>query len=145
MTGMVIDTERVDDVSLLIRQQEAMVIPQVLDKVIVPHGNHEGLSVGWLTTVWLAYILSEADHRMCEVEPWVAHRQETLAALLPQPIGEKDFTDDRLADILRYLSDENAWEEVEARLGRRLIGVHNLGPDAVRLDSTEAAVYHDPE
>jgi len=145
MTEVNIDTERVDDVPLLIGQQQAMGVPQVLDEVIVTHGNHEGLSVGWLTTIWLAYILSEADHRMCEVEPWAASRQETLSALLSQPMGEKDFTDDRLADILRYLGDDEVWEAVETRLGKRLIRVYALKPDTVRLDSTAAAVYHDPE
>jgi hypothetical protein len=50
-----IHTERVDDVPLLVRQQQAMGIPQVLDAVIKPHGNREGLSVGWLTVCWLAY------------------------------------------------------------------------------------------
>jgi transposase len=145
MAEVNIDTERVDDMPLLIRQQQVMGIPRVLDEVIVPHGNHEGLSVGWLTAAWLAFILSEADHRMCEVEPWAADRQEILSALLSQPIGEKDFTDDRLADILRYLSDDEVWEEVEARLGRRLIRVYDLSPATVRLDSTTAAVHHDPE
>jgi transposase len=145
MTEVNIDTERVDDVPLLIGQQQAMGVPQVLDEVIVTHGNHEGLSVGWLTAIWLAYILSEADHRMCEVEPWAASRQETLSALLSQPMGEKDFTDDRLADILRYLGDDEVWEAVETRLGKRLIRVYALKPDTVRLDSTAAAVYHDPE
>jgi transposase len=145
MAEVRIDTERVDDVPLLIRQQEAMGIPQVLDAVINPHGNRQGLSVGWLTASWLAYILSEADHRMCEVEPWAVDRKETLSALLPQPIGEKDCTDDRLADILRCLSDDDVWEEVETRLSKRLIRIYSLEPDTVRLDSTTAAVYHDPE
>jgi transposase len=145
MAEVKVDTERVDDVPLLIRQQQAMGIPEVLDAVITPHGNRQGLSVGWLTVSWLAYILSEADHRMCEVEPWAAERQGTLSALLPQSVGEKDFTDDRLADILRHLSDDEVWEEVETRLGQHLIRVYSLEPDHVRLDSTTAAVYHDPE
>jgi transposase len=145
MAEVRIDTERVDDVPLLIRQQQAMGIPQVLDTVVTPHGNRQGLSVGWLTASWLAFILSEADHRMCEVEPWAAERQEALSALLPQLMREQDFSDDRLADILRYLSDDDAWEEVETRLGQRLIRVYSLEPDLVRLDSTTAAVYHDPE
>lgn len=140
-----IDTERVDDVPLLVHQQQVMGIPQVLDAVIKPHGNRQGLSVGWLTASWLAYILSEADHRMCEVEPWATDRMEMLSALLPQSVGEKDFADDRLADILRFLNDDDVWEDVETRLGRRLIRVYSLKPDHVRLDSTAAAVYHDPE
>ena len=51
----------------------------------------------------------------------------------------------RLADVLRYLSDDGLWEEVGARLGRRLIVVYDLGREAVRLDSAAVAVYHDPE
>jgi len=145
MTEVHIYTEPVDDVPLLIRQQQRMGIPQILDAVIKPHGNWQGLSIGWLTTGWLAYILSEADHRMCEVEPWAADRQETLSALLSQPVGEKDFTDDRLAAVLRYLSDDEAWEEIETRLGSHQIRVYDLRPKCVRLDSTAVAVYHDPE
>ena len=145
MTEVHIDTERVDDVPVLIHEQRMMGIPQVLDEVIKPHGNWQGLSVGWLTAGWLAYILSEADHRMCKVEPWAAKRLETLSALFSEPIEEKDFTDDRLAAILRFLSDDTVWEEVETRLGQRLIRTYALKSDHVRLDSTAAAVYHDPE
>jgi hypothetical protein len=96
MTEVHIDTERVDDIPVLIQKQRLMGIPQVLDEVIQPHGNWQGLSVGSLTSAWLAYILSEADHRMCEVEPWAAKRLETLSALLSEAVGEKDFTDDAI-------------------------------------------------
>jgi transposase len=145
MAEVDIDTERVDDIPVLIHKQRMMGIPQVLDEVIRPHGNWQGLSVGSLTAVWLAYILSEADHRMCKVEPWATKRLETLSALFSGIVGEKDFTDDRLATILRFLSDDTVWEEIETRLGQRLIRVYALKSDHVRLDSTAAAVYHDPE
>ena len=143
MAEVEIRTERIDDVPLLVHQQRKMGIPEVLDEVIHPHGNREGLSVGWLTTIWLSYILSEADHRMSEVEPWAERRIETLSALLPEPVGVKDFTDDRLADVLRWLSDNEIWEAVEAQLGQRLVRVYDLKRGPVRLDSTTAAVYHD--
>ncbi|MDQ7030455.1 MAG: IS1634 family transposase [Ardenticatenia bacterium] len=145
MAEIEIRTERVDDIPLLIHKQQKMGIPDVLNEVIQPHGNREGLSVGWLTTAWLSYILSEADHRMSEVEPWAEDHLQTLQALLPEPVGVKDFTDDRLADVLRYLSDDETWEEVEAQLSRRLIRVYNLHREPVRLDSTTVAVYHDEE
>ncbi len=93
----------------------------------------------------LSYILSEADHRMSEVEPWAEKQIQTLSALLPEPVGVKDFTDDRLADVVCRLSDDETWEEVETRLGQRLIRVYDLKPGPVRLDSTTAAVYHDTE
>jgi len=145
MAGVDIHTERIDDVPLLMHQQRKMGIPDVLNEAIHPHGNRGGLSVGWLTTTWLSYVLSEADHRMSEVEPWAAGQIETLAALLPEPVGVKDFTDDRLADVLRWLSDDETWQEVETRLGQHLIRVYDLKREPVRVDSTTAAVYHDTE
>ncbi len=33
-----------------------------------PHGNWEGMSLGWTIAVWLAHILSEGDHRMNQMQ-----------------------------------------------------------------------------
>lgn len=145
MAEVEIHTERIDDMPLLMQQQRKMGIPEVLDAVIHPHGNREGLSVGWLTTTWLSYIVSQADHRMSEVESWAEGQMVSLTALLPEPVGVKDFTDDRLANVLRWLSDDEAWEEVETQLGQRLIRVYDLKREPIRLDSTTASVYHDTE
>ena len=145
MTGAEIKTERIDDIPLLIEQQREMGIPGVLDNVIDPHGNRQGLSVGWLTTVWLSYIVSESDHRMSEVESWVEGQIGSLTGMIPERIGVKDFTDDRLSDVLRMLSVDEVWEEIESQLGRHLVRVYDLGSDRVRMDSTSAAVYHDEE
>lgn len=145
MDEVCIVTERIDDIPLLLHQQFQMGIPEVLDSVIDPHGNRQGLSVGTLTSVWLSYILSEADHRMVEVEPWAAGRLDILSGSLDQPVDVKDFTDDRLADILRLLSDDTIWEEVETKLGQRLIRVYELKGGPIRLDSTTASVHHETE
>ncbi len=145
MAEVKIQTERIDDIPLLIHQQQKMGIPEVLDSVIHSHGNRRGLSVGWLITAWQSYILSEADHRMSEVESWAAKRMETLSALLSPSLRLKDFTDDRLADALRWLSDDECWEEIEQELGARLVRVYDLRRSRVRLDSTTVAVYHGAE
>jgi len=145
MAEVEIHTERVDDVPLLVHKQRQMGIPAVMDEVFQPHGNRQGLSLGWLTCLWLSFVLSEADHRMVEVEPWAARQRQTLSYLSPQPVSEKDFTDDRLADVLRALSQDQAWQEVETRLGQRLVRVYNLKRESVRLDSTTVAVYHNEE
>jgi hypothetical protein len=42
-----IQTERVDDIPLLIGQQVAMGLPTLIDAVIEGHGNRGGLSIGW--------------------------------------------------------------------------------------------------
>jgi len=41
------------------------------------------LSIGWLTTAWLTYIVSESDHRMVEVETWADKHIQTLSAMIP--------------------------------------------------------------
>ena len=138
-------TERIDDIPLLVSQQQKMGIPEILDRVIQPHGNRQGLSVGWLTTVWLSYIVSEGDHRMVEVEGWVKDHQKSLSHLLCHPFRVKDFTDDRLADVLGILSQDTVWDEVEVELGQHLIRVYDLKKDRIRLDSTTVSVYHDDE
>ena len=110
MAELTIHTERIDDIPLLLEQQVKMGIPQVIDAVISPHGNRQGLSVGELTTSWISYILSEADHRMVFVEPWAEQHIETFKGMLGKSVGVKDFTDDRLADVLCFFSDDDVWE-----------------------------------
>ncbi len=145
MTGVDIHTERIDDVPLLLNFLQQMGVQEILDSLIDAHGNRQGLSVGWLTSCWLSYIVSESDHRMSEVESWAEAQLETLSRLIPQAVKVKDFTDDRLADVLVFLSDDKLWEEVERKLSERLIVVHNLERSPVRVDSTTACVYHDCE
>lgn len=145
MTEVTIHTECVDDIPLLFGFLQQMGIQETLDDSVDPHGNRKGLSVGWLTTAWLSYIVSESDHRMIEVEPWAEEHMETLSAMIPQAVDVKDFTDDRLADVLEWLSRDNVWEGVEDHLSQHLIQVYDLHQEPIRLDSTTASVYHDTE
>jgi transposase len=82
---------------------------------------------------------------MVEVEPWADKHIETLSALIPQAVDVKDFTDDRLADLLEWFGKDIVWEEVENHLSQRLVQVYDLGQEPIRLDSTTASVYHDME
>ena len=140
-----IETERVDDVPLLLAQQVGMGIPDVLNQIASPHGNRRGLSVGWLAASWLSYIVSRADHRLSEVEPWAGACLSLLSRVIPEPVCRKDFTDDRLADLLRWLAEDEVWATVEREVGTRLVGVYQLDRRLVRLDSTSVSVYHDAE
>ena len=150
MTELNIQTERVDDIPILFGFLKQMGIQDTIDKIVNSHGNHQGLSIGWLTTAWLTYIVSESDHRMVEVETWADKHIQTLSAMIQQPLNVKDFTDDRLADVLQWFSKDNIWEEIENHLCQRLISVYDLqnepkGLPKIRLDSTTASVYHDTE
>lgn len=144
-TEVEIQTERIDDIPLLIQQQQAMGIAAIIDQIIRPNGNRQGLSVGWTVVGWISFILSESDHRMSYVEPWAERHMQTLQALLPGEVVARDFNDDRLGDVLRYLSDDEQWASIEQEVGRHLVSVYALPTERVRMDSTSASLYHETE
>src|SRR5215207_2616176 len=142
MTEMLtVTTERVDDIPLLLAHMRRMDLPQLLDSHFLVHGNRHGLSFGWTATIWLAHILSQADHRMNQVQPWVGHHLDTLRISSGQPVQVLDLTDDRLADGLRILSDDSYWTTFERGLTSTLLRVYDLRPTRVRVDSTTASGY----
>ncbi len=138
---LTITTERVDDLPLLLAQMQRMGLARLLDAHFPTHGNREGLSLGVVTTIWLTHILSQADHRMNRVQPWAERRLETLRGCSDAPLEVRDLGDDRLADVLRHLSDDERGRAFEGELTGQLVRVYDLHADCVRLDSTTASSY----
>src|SRR6266704_4804616 len=136
-----VTTERVDDLPLLLSHSDKMGVPELLDEYFKPHGNWEGMSLGWTTAIWLTHIVSEGDHRMNQVQGWVAHRVQTLSIGTGQEGSERGLRDDRLALVLDALSDEQKWQQFETALNRQLIRVYDLKPRRVRVDSTTVSGY----
>ena len=139
---LIIITERVDDVALLIGQMIRMGLPEVLDKHIPRHWKQRGLSWGWTATIWLAYIISEGDHRKVSMETYVRGMTNTLSKLTGQKIEPLDFSDDRLAHLLRHLSNKKYWHQIERELNERSIEVYDLPQETVQCDATTASGYH---
>ena len=138
-----IRTERVDDIVLLIGVMARMGLPQVLDNHIPVHWKQRELSWGWTAVIWLAYILSEGDHRKVVVRQYVKNLHQTLSEVTGQGVSELDFTDDRLGILLKYLSKQSYWESIEAELDKNTIRVYDLETDVVRCDATTASGYHE--
>ncbi|MCP4420641.1 MAG: IS1634 family transposase, partial [Chloroflexi bacterium] len=137
-------TEQIDDTPLLYGLLQKMGLQPIVDKVMQAHGNRQGLSNGWTINIWHIHIVREKNHCMDVVQNWSVKMQETLKQLTGQSIVELDFTDDRLADTLRHLSDDERWERIERQVGRHVMRVYELPePDCVRLDATSGAVTHD--
>jgi transposase len=134
-------TERVDDIPLLLEQMQQMGLPTLLDNHFPTHGNGQGLSVGWVSTIWLSSILSRGDHRLVHVEPWVAKRLWTLGTMTGQAVTRVDFTDDRLEIVLRRLSDDTRWATFESALNQHTVRVYALSTERVHVDSTSASAY----
>lgn len=94
-TELAVSTERVDDVALLLAQIMKMGLPEVLAQHLPRHWKQKGLSWGWTAVIWLAYILSEGDHRKVAVETTVRGMLQTLSQITAQPLRVLDFSDDR--------------------------------------------------
>ena len=139
--ALTIRTERVDDIPLLQAQMQRMGIARLLDAHFPTHGNRQGLSLGMVTSIWLTHVLSQADHRMNRVQPWAERRLETLRGCSDAMLEVRDLGDDRLADVLRHLSDDERWHAFEQELTGQLVRVYDLSADCVRLDSTTASSY----
>ena len=139
--NLTITSERVDDIPLLLAQLDRMQVAQLLNEYFPTHGNWQGLSLGQLTSVWLSFILSQANHRLSHVEPWAEQHLRTLEVCLGKPVRALDFSDDRLAAVLDYLSDDTQWAEFERALNEQTLRVYDLQPQRVRIDSTTAKGY----
>lgn len=136
-----ITTERVDDIPLLLEQMKQLELPTLIDRYFPAHGNWYGLSLGWISTIWLSSIVSRGDHRLSHVEPWVGNRLETLNLVTGQDVEALDFTDDRLDIVLRHLSKDSQWETFENHLNQHTVRVYDLSTERVHVDSTTASAY----
>jgi transposase len=142
-SDLVIITERVDDVALLIGQMVKMGLPEVLDRHIPRHGTQRGRSWGWTAVIWLAYIVTEGDHRKVSVETYLKGMHHTLSDLTAQVIEPLDFSDDRLSHLLTHLSKPTYWHQIERDLNARSIEVHALPQDVIRCDATTVSGAHE--
>src|SRR6266702_2936470 len=142
-SDLVIITERVDDVALLIGQMVKMGLPEVLDRHLPRHWTQRGLSWGWTAVIWLAYIVTEGDHRKVSVETYLKGMQHTLSHLTAQVIEPPDFSDDRLSHLLTHLSKPAYWHQIEHDLNARSIEVYPLPQDVIRCDATTVSGEHE--
>jgi transposase len=133
--------ERVDDLPLLTQLWDQLQLAELLDSYFPTHGNWQGLSLGQVVCIWLTYILSQADHRLSHVQDWATRRLHTLQALTSAALVALDLSDDRLARVLRYLSDAQSWQHFEQALNRQTLRVYDLSAHTVRLDATTVSGY----
>jgi len=137
--------ERVDDIPAIMAPLKHMRMAELMDTHVPPHGHWQGLSLGWTTVVWLAFILSEGDHRLYRVEPGVKAHQRTLRRCIDRKVRPRDLTEDRLATILDSLSSTAHWVAFECALNQSVLRVYDLQGRVVRVDTTTAAAYVTPE
>lgn len=135
--------ERIDDIPLLIATMRRLKLAEAIDKHVQVHGNHDGMTIGNLMMVWLAHIMSQGNHAKSRVADWVKKRRHMLRMLLRQPIRVRDFSDDRLGVGLKYLSDPEVWQQIEAEIWAAMVEVYDPGIEHIRVDATTANGHHE--
>ena len=135
-------TERIDDVVLLLHVMMQIRLPELLNEHLPRHWKQEGLDWGWVIVIWLAYILSEGDHRKVVVREWVGQQRTMIEQVCGLQLRETDFTDDRLAIVLSKLSEASTWQMIETQLSRQTLRIYRLTSGRVRLDATTVSSHH---
>ena len=139
---LILGHERVDDIPLIIGLAAKLHLAEVLDHHRGTHRLQQGLHNGQLAVGWLAYILSQADHRKSAVRDWANGMPHTLEYLLGHPIRAVEFSDDRLGGVLYRLSEDATWDAIERSLWTATVTVYEFTLAGIRLDSTTSYGYH---
>jgi transposase len=136
--------EVVADLPVLWALLRRLDLPATLDRHYPAPLHWKGpLTPGEVLAVWLLFLVSQGDHCLNHVEPWVAQHQGVLSALLGKPVRTTHAHDDRLADWLTRLSRGDAFAALERALNQQTLRVYQLPLDLVRLDATTANSYAD--
>src|ERR1700732_3202199 len=109
--------ERVDDIPVLLATLGRLNVAEILDRHC--HSGHRwkgALTFGEVACVWLAFITSRGDHRLCQLQVWAGDNLHTLQACLGKTVRPLDFQDDRLADMLDHLAADDVWTDCERDL-----------------------------
>jgi transposase len=134
--------ERVDDIPVLLATLQSLNVAGILDRHFSSGHRWQGaLTFGEVACVWVAFITSQGDHRLCQLQPWAQDNLHTLAACLGKTVRPLDFQDDRLADMLDHLALDDSWQDCEVDLNRHTIRVYHLDPSLFRVDTTTANAY----
>jgi transposase len=141
-TEPIITSERIDDFPLLLAVILQLGLPDIFDHHIKRHGLHQGLSWGWIASIWLAHLLTKSNHRKQPVQAWVKQAHATIEKISGQTVRDLDFSDDRLTLLLRRLSKPDVWQAIEKELSQNIIRVYDLKAKQVRLDPTTVSGYH---
>ena len=143
-TKITVTHARVDDIPAIITHLKNMRVAELLDNHFPTNGHWTGLSLGWVTVVWLPCILSEGDHRLSRVEPWSTDHQRPRRRCRSRTVKPRDGTDERLATGRDYVRVEEPWSAFECALNERVLRVDHLQPHVARVDRTTAAAFVTP-
>jgi transposase len=136
--------EAVADLPVLWAFFQRLDLPATLDRHFATPLHWKGpLTPGDVLALWLLFVVSQGDHCLNHLQPWVAQHQGTLSALLGKHVLPTCAHDDRLADWLSRLGTGDSFSLLEQDLNQQTIRVYQLPSELVRIDTTTANSYAD--
>ena len=138
MSAPVILIEHIGSIPLILNTLQKTGFIDLVNEAFPAHKNWEGLPIGETVAIWICYLLTRNDHRMCKVEGWIRSRGQIFRVFFKKPIFKKYFTDDRLARILDKFSVSEDWNAFEMRFNESFIRVYGIEMDRIRIDMTTA-------
>lgn len=87
------------------------------------------LSLGVVTVIWLTPVLLHADHRRNHVQPGAERHLETVRAWSDSRLAVRAVGDNRRADVVRHVNDDERWRAFEQELTGHLVRVSDLHLD----------------
>lgn len=134
--------EAVADLPVLWAFVQRLDLPATLDRHFATPLHWKGpLTPGEVLVIWLLFLVSQGDHCLNHLQPWVAQHRGTLSALLGKPVLATCAHDDRLADWLSRLGAGASFSGLEQDLNQQTIRVYQLPNAVVRIDTTTANSY----
>src|SRR4051812_41889941 len=116
--------EAVADLPVLWATFQRLDLPATLDRPSPAPPHCKGpLTPGDVLAVWLLVLVSQGDHCLQHVQPWVAQHQGVLSALLGPPVLPPPAHDHRLADGLTRLSRGDAFAARERERNQHTLRV----------------------
>lgn len=127
--------ERIDDMPLMLGLAQPIHLAEGLERHLGTQGLPPGWHNGYWAVGWLAYILSQADHRLSAVRDWANSLPHTLAQCGGLPVREGECREERLGGLLRRLRHDETWAAIEHELWAAPITVYEVELKGVRVDS----------
>lgn len=142
-----VETERIDDLPVLIEWLKQMKVDAILDDHTQAHGLWGGISKGVLGMTWIAHMMMTGDHRQVRLNELLQRSRRSLGVLVGSEIRASEFNDDRLGRLLTDLGSGETAEVIEREMSAHCLRYYRLKTEqaTVRIDTTSVAVHGDDD
>jgi transposase len=142
-----VETERIDDLPVLIEWLKQMKVDAIIDDHTHAHGLWGGISKGVLGMTWIAHIIMTGDHRKVRLNEMLQGRRHSVGVLLGGEMRASEFNDDRLGRLLTDLGSGETAEAIEREMSAHCVRYYRLKTEqaTVRIDTTSVAVHGDDD